>query len=106
MPLSRALGLSVEEFKTNVLRFDEEDKCWELPEPCPLLEGKLCRAYDDRPQECRDYPNLHHDFRSHSMARFANAEICPVVFNVIEALKFELRWPGLRRWRGQSRRKR
>ena len=40
------------------------------------------------------------------MARFANAEICPVVFNVIESLKFELRWPGLRRWRGQSRRKR
>jgi len=106
MPLSRALGLSIEEFKANILRFDSRDKCWELPEPCPLLVGNLCRVYDDRPQQCRDYPNLHHDLRSHSIARFANAEICPIVFNVIESLKLELRWPGLRRWRGRSRRRR
>lgn len=104
--LSRALGLSVEEFKASVLRFDNPDKRWELPAPCPLLAGNLCRVYDDRPQPCRDYPNLHHDFRMHSIARFSNAEICPIVFNVIELLKLELRWPGLRRRRGGSRRRR
>jgi Fe-S-cluster containining protein len=106
MLLARALGLDIEEFKATVLHFDHEEKCWELAEPCPLLDGNLCRAYDERPQQCRDYPNLHTDFRSHSISRFTNAEICPIVFNVIEALKFELRWPGLRRWRGRSRRRR
>jgi len=104
VPLARALTLSIEELKATVLQFEtEEEQGWKLPYPCPLLEGNLCRVYDDRPQECRDYPNLPTDFRSHSISRFTNAEICPIVFNVIEALKHELRWPGLRRWRGRSR---
>ena len=110
-PLARALGLSLDELKAQVLKMEDDagemgERGWVLPYPCPLLDGNLCRVYDERPQQCRDYPNLHTDLRSHSISRFTNAEICPIVFNVIEALKFELRWPGLRRWRGQSRRRR
>jgi len=110
-PLARALGLSVENLKTQVLRMEDDvgemgEAGWVLPFPCPLLDGNLCRVYDERPQQCRDYPNLHTDFRSHSISRFTNAETCPIAFNVIEALKVELRWPGLRRWRSRSRRRR
>jgi len=110
-PLARALGLSLDDLKAQVLqRMDDVgemgEKGWVLLYPCPLLDGNLCRIYDERPQQCRDYPSLHSDFRSHSISRFTNAEICPIVFNVIEALKFKLRWPGLRRWRGRSRRRR
>jgi len=102
-PLARVLGLSIEDLGT-VLRFETEgERGWMLPYPCPLLNGNLCRVYDDRPHECRDYPNLHTDFRTHSISRFVNAETCPIVFNVIESLKFELRWPGLCRWRSRSR---
>jgi Fe-S-cluster containining protein len=110
-PLARALGLSLDELKSQVLKMEDDvgemgERGWALSYPCPLLDGNLCRVYGERPQQCRDYPNLHTDFRSHSISRFRNAEICPIVFNVIEALKFELRWPGLRRWRGRSRRRR
>ena len=110
-PLARALGLSIEDLKVQVLRMEDDvgemgEARWVLPSPCPLLDGNLCRIYDERPQQCRDYPNLHTDFRSHSISRFTNAETCPIVFNVIEALKVELRWPGLRRWRGRDRRRR
>jgi Fe-S-cluster containining protein len=110
-PLARVLGLSLDELKAQVLKMEDDvgemgERGWVLPYPCPLLDGNLCRVYDERPQQCRDYPYLHTDFRSHSISRFTNAEICPIVFNVIEALKFELPWPGLRRWRGRSRRRR
>ena len=101
--LAQALNMSIQEFKDKVLRFDHQEKSWILPCPCPLLDGNLCRVYDDRPLQCRDYPNLDANFRSHSLSRIANAEICPIVFNVIEALKHELRWPGLKRWRERAR---
>lgn len=104
-PLARTLDLSIEEFKATVIQYDGEDKSWLLPEPCPLLKSNLCSVYSDRPQQCCDYPNLHTDFRTHSISRFTNAEICPIVFNVIEALKVKLGWPGLKRWRYSSGRK-
>jgi len=109
-PLARTLGLSIEDLKVQVLHREDDvgemgEAGWVLPLPCPLLDGNLCRVYDERPQQCRDYPNLHTDFRMHSISRFTNAEICPIVFNVIEELKVELRWSGLRRWRSRSRRR-
>ena len=49
---------------------------WQLPAPCPLLEGNLCRVYGNR--------------------------ICPIVFNLFELMKEELNW----RPRSQRRRRR
>lgn len=67
---------------------------WELPAPCPLLDGNLCHVYDARPKSCREYPHLHNDFRAHSMARINDTFICPIVLNVIEGMKAELDWPA------------
>jgi Fe-S-cluster containining protein len=110
-PLARALGLSIEDLKMKGLHMEDDvgdmgEVGWVLPSPCPLLNDNLYRVYGERPRQCRDYPNPHTDFRSHSISRFSNAEICSIVFNVIEALKVELRWPGLRRWRSRPRRRR
>jgi len=61
--------------------------------PCPFLADGLCTVYDDRPQDCRDFPNLHKkDFRSRLMGVVMNASVCPIVFNVLRELKREMRW--------------
>ena len=73
---------------------------WQLPAPCPLLEGNLCRVYGNRPEACRQYPHLHNDVRASSISRFNNTFICPIVFNLFELMKEELNW------RPRSRRRR
>jgi Fe-S-cluster containining protein len=89
--LAGGLDLDVPTLEATYLQQDESGK-WELPAPCPLLEGKLCRVYDARPKPCREYPHLHNDFRSHSIARIQDTFICPIVFNVVEGMKVELEW--------------
>jgi Fe-S-cluster containining protein len=64
-----------------------------------LLEGTLCRFYEARPVSCREYPYLHRDFRAHSISRINSTFICPIVFNVVEQMKYALRWPRRNRWR-------
>ena len=89
--LARALDVDVPLLQQTYLRQDKSGQ-WELPAPCPLLDGNLCRVYDARPQPCREYPHLHNDFRAHSVARINDAFICPIVFNVVEGMKAELDW--------------
>jgi Fe-S-cluster containining protein len=89
--LARALDLDVLTLQATYLRQDESGE-WELPAPCPLLDGKLCRVYHARPKPCREYPHLHNDFRAHSIARIEDTYICPIVFNVVEGMKVELDW--------------
>ena len=60
---------------------------------CKNLDGNSCKVYLDRPKECREYPYLHRDkfvTRTHELLQ--NYEICPIVFNMFEALKKELVW--------------
>ena len=87
--LACALDQDVPMLRATYLRRDESGK-WELLAPCPLLDGKLCRVYDVRPKPCREYPHLHNDFRSHSIARIKDTFLCPIVFNVVEEMKVEL----------------
>ena len=91
--LAQALGMSISSLQQTYLR-QEDPGQWELPAPCPLLDGNLCHVYDARPKPCRDYPHLHNDFRAHSMARIGDASICPIVFNVIQRMKVELHYPA------------
>jgi Fe-S-cluster containining protein len=91
--LARALDTDVSAFQQAHLQQDKSGQ-WELPAPCPLLGGNLCRVYDARPRPCREYPHLHNDFRAHSMARINDTFICPIVFNVVEGMKVELDWYG------------
>jgi Fe-S-cluster containining protein len=92
--LAQALGLALPTLQETYLQGTESGR-WELPAPCPLLDGNLCRVYEARPRTCREYPHLHNDFRAHSMARIQDTFICPIVFNVVEGLKVELDWIGL-----------
>lgn len=60
---------------------------------CKNLKGNACTVYSERPQECREYPYLHRpNFVDRTHELLQNYEICPIVYNVFEALKKELKW--------------
>jgi Fe-S-cluster containining protein len=89
--LAQALEMDIPSLQRTTLR-QEERGHWELPAPCPLQDGNLCRVYDARPKLCREYPHLHSDFRRHRMARLGDTFVCPIVFNVVEGMKVEFDW--------------
>lgn len=50
-----------------------------------------CQVYLERPQECQDFPYMdrpHFSGRKHEILQ--NAEVCPIVYNVLESLKKEV----------------
>lgn len=61
--------------------------------PCKYFDGKKCSIYPDRPGECRDYPFTHKDeFTSRLFGVIDDYVICPIVFNLYERLKREMRF--------------
>lgn len=60
--------------------------------PCPFLVDNECTVYSDRPDVCRSYPSLH---RGHFVSSlndvFSNCSVCPIVYNVYERVKREIR---------------
>ena len=93
--LATRLGLTVERLQQQVLRY--EDSVWDpgwtfRQKPCPFLGiDNVCSVYEDRPDNCRDYPYLHEpDFVARSMGMIGRTFTCPIVFEVVERLKRRL----------------
>ncbi|KPA10890.1 Fe-S-cluster oxidoreductase, partial [Candidatus Magnetomorum sp. HK-1] len=60
--------------------------------PCPFLKNNNCSIYGYQPDSCRYYPHLHKDeFAARTIGVIENYEVCPIVFNVFERLKKELK---------------
>ena len=59
--------------------------------PCHFLHENKCTVYAARPKECREFPALHHKgFTERLFAVFMHYGRCPIVYNVIEALKTKI----------------
>jgi uncharacterized protein len=87
--IAKTLGQSIEAFEKQSM---SEGK---VNPPCPMLNGKLCSIYENRPEVCRSYPHLEQpEFASRLMGVIGNLSICPIAFNAFEELKSELAWPG------------
>lgn len=86
--LSRRLGISEQELEgRHITPADDGEKVFG-ERPCFFLCDRMCTVYEDRPRDCRDYPHLHKkDFSTRLLSVLENAEICPIVFNVLEQLK-------------------
>ena len=57
-----------------------------------FLNDNKCTQYDSRPVNCALYPHLHKkDFVFRLIGVVNNYSICPIVFNVYEALKNKLK---------------
>ena len=91
--LSKFLKIKPKEFEDNYLRIDEEND-WVFKEmPCPfLMDDNKCFVYEYRPKACRDYP--HTDRKKYYQILnlgIKNAEVCPAVLYVNEAILEEYR---------------
>ena len=75
---------------------DTGDGC-EIKPPCPFLEpdGK-CRVQPCKPEECRGYPYTDQPDRLGSLYGVMEfAEVCPVVFEIVQRLKEIYRFRSL-----------
>ncbi|MGB7728494.1 MAG: YkgJ family cysteine cluster protein, partial [Candidatus Acidiferrum sp.] len=52
LTVAKTLGQSIEEFQKKSMSEGMVNP------PCPMLNGKLCSIYEDRPAVCRSYPHL------------------------------------------------
>ena len=86
--IAKTLGQSIEAFQKQSM---SEGK---VNPPCPMLNGKLCSIYENRPDVCRSFPHLEQpEFTSRLIGVIDNVAICPIAFNAFEELKAKLRWP-------------
>lgn len=58
--------------------------------PCHFLDGTKCSIYSHRFAGCREFPALTQpDFTQRLFTVFMHYGRCPIIFNVVEALKIE-----------------
>jgi hypothetical protein len=91
---AEGLGIPAEKFQAESLVPDEEKGKFRFSaKPCPFLKDNKCANYEHRPEDCRSFPHLHkRHFTTRLMEVIDSCEICPIVFNVYERLKDEVRW--------------
>lgn len=60
--------------------------------PCHFLSDNKCTIYEKRFEGCREFPALHlPNFNKRLFTVFMHYDRCPIIFNVIEALKNKIR---------------
>jgi len=90
--LAKHLDISPEYFEEKFVERSSEGSLAVMNKiPCHFLHENKCTVYEARPLECREFPGLHKPgFVKRSFATFMHYGRCPIIFNVIEALKKEL----------------
>ena len=89
--ISKHLKIKPSVFTQKYLKIDEESDYVLRSVPCTfLLEDNACSIYEVRPKACREYPHTDR-IRQYQLFDITqkNVEICPAVFNIVEALKKE-----------------
>jgi len=89
--LSKKLQISENEFIDQYVEKGSEGQMIINTIPCHFLENNHCRVYEDRFSGCREFPALHlPHITSRLFTIFMHYGRCPIIFNVIEALKEKL----------------
>ncbi|MDB5201112.1 MAG: hypothetical protein JWQ27_521 [Ferruginibacter sp.] len=86
--LAGTLHQSTDQFKENYIETSLQGQMVINSIPCVFLSGTVCSIYTDRFEECRQFPHLHKDnFKTRYFGTLMHYGRCPIIFNVIEALK-------------------
>ncbi|RXP53453.1 YkgJ family cysteine cluster protein [Lutibacter sp. HS1-25] len=91
--IAKHLKMKVLDFTNQYLERDEDDFYVLKTAPCSFLDetDNTCFIYDVRPRACKEYPHTdRRKFSQISDLTLKNTEICPAVYNIIEALKVKL----------------
>ena len=90
--MAKALRMKPSEVVINYLRKDEDGDYVFQSMPCPfLLPDNYCSIYESRPKACREYPHTDRKkFYQIFKLTIKNTYICPVAYQVIDALKKRL----------------
>jgi len=61
--------------------------------PCHFLDDKICSIYENRFNECREFPHLNKpNFNDRLFGTLIHYSICPIIYNVVEQLKIEMQF--------------
>lgn len=86
--VAAALQQPIETFKANYIEESLQGKLIINRVPCVFLHQNKCTIYQDRFNECREFPHLHKpQFVKRLFGILYSYQICPITFNVIESLK-------------------
>jgi Fe-S-cluster containining protein len=86
--ISQHLKITKEKFKKEYLKKTMDGSFQFKKTPCPFLQQNKCNIYKVQPKNCKHY--LHNDISLRCIQFFANAEICPIAYNVLENTKIIL----------------
>ncbi len=89
--ISRYMNMDIDDFKDQYVETDWSGQMMLKDQPCVFLKDNTCSISHIMPEDCSSYPYLHKDdFISRLFGVIDNYSVCPIVFNVYEALKEEL----------------
>jgi uncharacterized protein len=85
---AKALSMKPGQFKDKYVKLDEDQDMVINHSPCPFLDtDNTCFIYEARPKACREYPHTDNlEFMKHKKLHAINAQYCPAVFHILEAL--------------------
>ena len=91
--LSRLENVTSESYEQKHCETDAFKEIFFKTIPCRYLEKTKCRIYESRPKQCREFPYTNKKgFTSRSLGMIDFYEICPIVFNLMEQMKDEMRF--------------
>ena len=89
--LADHLKLPGEETKEKYIEESLAGNCFINTIPCHFLADDKCTIYEHRFTECRDFPHLHKTgFKARLTGTLMHYGRCPIIYNVVEAMKSEL----------------
>ncbi len=93
--LAQHLQLTATETAEKYIEESQQGNCFINTVPCHFLVDKKCSIYDARFTECRDFPHLHKNgFKARLSGTLMHYGRCPIIYNVVEALKLKLGFIG------------
>lgn len=91
--ISKFLRLKEQQFIERYLYRDSDGHMVLQSSPCTFLDlnDNTCHIYEVRPKACAEYPHTNRKrFIQLTDLTLKNTEVCPAVYNIVEALKHSL----------------